>query len=622
MRVASKWHLPALGLAAGLAVMLVVLAALQYQWSGQVSEAQRERIQATLRTAMNQFREDLHYELGSVCSAFEIDPSDESSVAERAPVGRKGVSRDADGIRRNDYAERYQEWRRRTPYPDLIANMFLWEMRPTGARLFRLSQSTGKLEAADCPPRSGGLCGEARLELSELPGLARPPFAWILEARIPALVHPLLQPRQSHGQRAPGFDLAGYLVLELNPVCLQKQILAELVQRYFGSADGLVYEVAVLGGSNSMTPVYLSDAIPPHQILAGRDAAIQLFGPRHEDLGEETGERGRPGTDHHRRFALLAQNRDFTRRFRLPVIVQRPEDGRWQLVVKHRSGSVEDAVAAGRRRNLAVSFGILLVLGMSMAMLVLWTGRAQRLARLQVEFVAGVSHELRTPLAVISSAADNLAAGVVDAKPHVRQYGTLIGSEARRLSGMVQQILLFALGEAKQAPYQIRPVEIAEVVDRALSEADGILDEAAFTVEKHIQPGLPPALADAHALAQCLQNLISNALKYGRDQRWLGIRGRAIETGRGAEIELTIEDKGIGIDREDLPHIFEPFYRGRAAKAAQIHGTGLGLSLAKRITEGMGGRLTVISMPGTGTAFTLHLPAGVDGSSAGTHAPE
>ena len=606
MRVASKLSFPHWGLAASLGLILVVLAALQYHWSGRVSEAQRNSMQTTLRTAMNQFREDLHHELASLASAFELDQAGVPSGAEQV------------------YAERYQEWRRRTPYPDLVVNVFLWELRTSHPGLLRLSPNTEQFEAADCHPQLGRLCGELRLKPPErlgVLGAGPPPFVWTLEGSIPALVHPLLQARQRRGQRGPEFAVSGYLVVELNRACLQGQVFAELAQRYFGSADGLLYQVAVISAGNPTTPIYVSDAVPPNQILNGRDAMIQLFGPRHEghlDRQEARGPGARrgPGRGLPQRFSLFPQNGEFAPRFHLPVVVERPDGGRWQLVVKHRSGSVEDAVAAGRRRNLAVSFGILLVLALGMGMLVVWTGRAQRLAALQVEFVAGVSHELRTPLAVISSAADNLAAGVVEAKEHVRQYGALIGSEVHRLSNMVEQILLFASGEARQRPYEIRPVDVGEIVDRVLSGADGMIDDANFTVEKQIQPGLPPALADASALTQCLQNLISNALKYGRDRHWLGIRGQLVETDRGPEIEVSVEDKGMGIDREDLPHIFEPFYRGRAAKSAQIGGTGLGLSLAKRITEAMDGRLSVISVSGRGSAFTLHLPAWVDRSAA------
>ena len=290
-------------------------------------------------------------------------------------------------------------------------------------------------------------------------GAGHPPFAWTLEGSVPALVRPLLEVRKSRVEGGPELDVSGYLVIELDRICLQKQVFAELAQRYFGSASGLLYQVAVLS-SNQAAPVYVSDPVPPNQILTGHDAMIQLFGPRREEYLDRRearghGVRGGLGLGPPQRLSLFPQNGQLVQTLRSPVVVERPEHGRWQLVVKHRSGSVEDAVAAGRRRNLAVSFGILLVLAVGMAMLVVWTGRAQRLAALQVEFVAGVSHELRIPLAVISSAADNLTAGVVEAKEHVKQYGTLIGNEVHRLSGMVEQILLFASGEARQRPYEI-----------------------------------------------------------------------------------------------------------------------------------------------------------------------
>jgi signal transduction histidine kinase len=128
-------------------------------------------------------------------------------------------------------------------------------------------------------------------------------------------------------------------------------------------------------------------------------------------------------------------------------------------------------------------------------------------------------------------------------------------------------------------------------------------------VEQSIEPGLTTVSADFKALSQCLQNLIANAVKYGGDQRWIGISATAVERVGGKEIAISVSDKGIGIARADLAHIFEPFYRSPEVTAAQIHGSGLGLPLTKRMTEAMGGRITVISECGKGSTFTLSLPA-------------
>jgi two-component system sensor histidine kinase SenX3 len=115
-------------------------------------------------------------------------------------------------------------------------------------------------------------------------------------------------------------------------------------------------------------------------------------------------------------------------------------------------------------------------------------------------------------------------------------------------------------------------------------------------------------VSDPLAVSQCLQNLITNALKYGGRQRWLGIRARCAKNGDGAEIQISVSDRGTGIAASDLPHIFEPFYRSPSVVAAQIHGTGLGLAVARSIAEAMNGQLTVTTAPGLGSTFTLHLP--------------
>jgi two-component system, OmpR family, sensor histidine kinase SenX3 len=111
------------------------------------------------------------------------------------------------------------------------------------------------------------------------------------------------------------------------------------------------------------------------------------------------------------------------------------------------------------------------------------------------------------------------------------------------------------------------------------------------------------------ALVQCVQNLLTNAAKYG-DQRWIGV-WTAVSQNGGQErrVEVIVQDRGQGIEPSEVNHIFEPFYRGRAAAAKQIRGTGLGLALARNVAQAMRGELTVKSTVEVGSTFTLHLPA-------------
>jgi signal transduction histidine kinase len=240
---------------------------------------------------------------------------------------------------------------------------------------------------------------------------------------------------------------------------------------------------------------------------------------------------------------------------------------------------------------------------------------ALKLAKLQMDFVASVSHELRTPLAVISASAQNIADGVVDEKEQLAKYGSVIRSHTRQLNELVNQILSFASTKEGRTHYVLRPLQISQVIEAVLHNTREVVQEAGFTVEPLLEPGLPEVIADFSALSQCLQNLIGNAVKYGGSHPRIHIRAWTEKTDdqHGAELRISVEDHGIGIDTADLPHIFEPFYRSPVVAAAQIHGTGLGLPLAKSIAEAMGGRLSVVSKLGIGSIFTLHLPVNTRG---------
>jgi signal transduction histidine kinase len=606
LRLLSKRSILSFGVLLALAVILVLLAVLQYRWSGQVSEAERERMQKSLNTATRQFQEEFYREIARVCATFQMEP-----------VGFSRTSR-------NQYVRRYQDWMHTATHPQLIANLFLWEMGRDGdSLLLRLNQASMQFEPVEWPPRfeelRRRLVESERLDSRRPGGPDIPPFGWTMAEEIPALVHPLFQlPPRVEDPRLFEPHHWGYFLVELNLEYLQVELFPNLIQRFFGGPRDSPYQITIVGRSQPPRIIYPPNFQGARKDLLSGDAIVDLLEARLEGPfpPRQRGPRDEGERDRNERIRSAEPGfgitRDFARRaLRLgpPLLLPGSPEGRWQLIVKHRSGSLEAVVAAGRRRNLGISFGILLLLAVSAVMVFVSTMRARRLAELQMEFVAGVSHELRTPLAVICSAADNLADGIVEAKDQVQHYGALIRSEGSRLSRMVQQILLFASGQTGRAHYELHPVQVGEIIDRVLADAAHMVETASFSVERQIEPDLPLVMADANALGHCLQNLVSNAVKYGGDRRWIGIRARKVDGARGPEVQVMVEDKGPGIEPAELSDIFRPFYRSKSVTAAQIHGTGLGLSLAKSIAEAMGGRLSVESVPGKGSAFTLRLPA-------------
>jgi signal transduction histidine kinase len=233
-----------------------------------------------------------------------------------------------------------------------------------------------------------------------------------------------------------------------------------------------------------------------------------------------------------------------------------------------------------------------------------------QMARMQMDFAASVSHELRTPLAVLCSAVDNIADGVVTGREQMAKYGAMIRNQSRQINGLVNQVILFAATQNGKGRYVMRPLAVQELIESAVTGTTELIHKAGFVLEQHVSPSLPPVVGDLSALSQCLQNLLTNALKYGDQGRWISICASCEETKdhRHREVRISVLDHGKGIDRSELPHIFEPFYRSPSVVANQIHGTGLGLPIAKSLAEAMGGRISVTSEIGVGSAFTLHLP--------------
>jgi signal transduction histidine kinase len=589
-------------LVAGLVVTLAVLAVFQYRWIGRVSDAERDRMRSNLNAAVEQFRSEFNRELVRLCAASQID---------RPALLQKDW---------NGFAQLYEERTRQVPAAELVDNIFIWDAgRIAGQELLRLERESVQFVPASWPPELAGL-----RNLPPWPGAGFRrfpqevrPLAWTMVFRIPALVHRLVLLQPAGEGRGLGPDLIGYLIIELNLELMKTEFIPELARRYFAGPQGFIYRVAIFAGASPATPIYQSDLTLSAADFASADARIGLLWEPREyvaRLSPDVPARNlrNPGEALRRPPGLRPQGQIPPRAPRIfagPALLPAGAEDNWELAARYSGGSLEAVVGSLRRRNLAISFGILLLLGLSMAMVILSTQRARRLARLQMDFVAGVSHELRTPLAVICSAADNLAEGVVSGSDdQVRRYGELVRNEGRRLTQMVEQLLQYAGRQTGKKKMVLRLVQVGEIVDTTLADLHSLIEPEGFVVEKTIEPGLPLVQADPGALVQCLRNLINNAMRYGGDSKWFGIRGRKAVEAKLPEVQLTVEDRGMGIEPDDLPYIFDPFYRGKAAQSAQSPGSGLGLSLTKGMIESMGGKISVKSVPGAGSSFTLHLP--------------
>jgi signal transduction histidine kinase len=507
----------------------------------------------------------------------------------------------------------YDRWTAEAPYPRLVRDIFLIRHAEGGADdLQVLWPAEHRFVTCSWPPELADL----RRRLDEPPPAhpAHGGFNMVpnVAAEVPALVIPLnVLARREPG--APPAAPVAHLVVRFDLKTIESEIFPELASRYFSNPQGADYSVAVRVTGEPNKVLFLSDPRMTPASFGNGDFQVGMFSLRpFEEMRSFTAEAGLAG----RRRASEPPRPSHPPRTAMGLHGPPPraeghhhESGPWQLIIKHRDGTLEEAVAAIRRRNLAVSLGILALLGATAGMMFVTTQRAQRLAHQQIEFVAGVTHELNTPLTAIRSAGQNLADGVVADPGQVRRYGALIESEGRRLSNMVGQALDFAGIQSGRRVYHPRAIEVSEIVDGALQDCRWLLREKKIEVEREVEPGLPPVLADSAALRRAVANLIENAVKYGAQAAWIGVRARRSDGAGQGPVEITVADRGPGIRREDLPHLFEPFFRGPDAATDGVPGSGLGLSLVRHIAESHGGTVTVATEVGKGTTFTLQLPA-------------
>ena len=642
---------------AGLVMLLVpALAWMQYQWLGQLSEAERERMQRTLRTAAAQFANEFDTELSRTLVSLQID----------------GTSLRYQNWQ--EYASQYSRWASAASEPRIVRDVWLVDATPGTVlstiespapvpvdrlRLRRWNATALVFEDAQWPDdllqlrdtlaarfigfqvqrsRSGDANAHRDAAVSLSIGDDTTLIAPVTMVDFPA----------DH-RGPPKITVLGFTIVRLDPAIIRETLLPTLAARHFSEHDSEVdYRVAVLQARDSSKVIWESEPGAANVVAARPDVSQSFMAPRPDQMfiyargmrgggtppplppppppmpgNREPGPGNRipdPGsripTEGTKVVVSMVEREDrvnggriLTRAGGLGL------EGKWMLLAQHRSGSLEAAVGAIRLRNLWISSGVLALLALAVGLIVVSTRRAQSLARQQMEFVAAVSHELRTPVSVIGVAAGNLADGVVGDPQRVRKYGETIQGEARRLAETVERVLQLAgiaAGRAAASPTLIEPDAL---VHEALSECRAEIDAAGVTVETSIADNLPAISGDRAALRSALRNLISNGVKYGGTARWIRVSAKGPEPGKRTippAVVFSVEDRGLGIDAEDRKHVFEPFYRGREAVAQQIQGSGLGLNLVLRIAEAHGGFVHLTSEAGKGSVFTLMLPAATD----------
>ena len=278
----------------------------------------------------------------------------------------------------------------------------------------------------------------------------------------------------------------------------------------------------------------------------------------------------------------------------------------WRVALYHPEGLSPREAVRRQTTLFTVAFALLLVvivLGLGATYRVV--RRESEMARLKSDFVANVSHDLKTPLSLVRMFAETLELGRVTDEAVRREYYGVITRESERLTRLINNVLDFSRIESGRQRYALRPTPLEPVIHETLEAFRYPLAQQGFKVETQVAPDLPDVPMDTGAIGQALANLVDNAIKYSGEGR----RVRVVARRDGDGVRIEVADDGIGIPPAEIGRIFEKFYRIGRSETQGRRGSGLGLALVKHVVEAHGGRVSVVSRPGEGSCFALHLPA-------------
>jgi signal transduction histidine kinase len=262
----------------------------------------------------------------------------------------------------------------------------------------------------------------------------------------------------------------------------------------------------------------------------------------------------------------------------------------------------ESMVAAARSASRTFVLIGVTALAASLALIfaIISARDAAALAAMKSEFVSSVTHELKTPLSSIRLASETLVRGRYRSQEFIVQYAELLLNEVSRLTRTIDNLLSITRVQDVNGFYLFESVDLLTLLEQALSRFDVPLREQGFHVHLDFPPVLPHVHADRAAILQVLDNLLDNAIRYSNASRFLGVSASSSSD----VVSVRIVDKGPGIPNDELPHVFDKFFRGRKTSSA---GSGLGLAIAQHILNDHGGSIRLHSIEGQGTTAEVLL---------------
>jgi two-component system phosphate regulon sensor histidine kinase PhoR len=237
----------------------------------------------------------------------------------------------------------------------------------------------------------------------------------------------------------------------------------------------------------------------------------------------------------------------------------------------------------------------------------------ERLENVRKDFVANVSHEFRTPLAAIAGYAETLLDGALEDHDNKRRFVEIIRSNATRLNSIASDLLTLSELQTGAGPPDTDQVAVGDALESALSTIASEAKLRGVSLERGTIENVL-ILGSRYRLEQALVNLLANAVKFNRPSGIVRVETQRVEMQHdgiatpAGEISILVSDTGAGIPSQDLPRVFERFYRVDKARSRQVGGTGLGLSIVRHIVERMNGRVSATSQLGKGSVFTITLP--------------